>query len=107
LGDIWEIFTSRPPRAGGQQAVEKGDGGAGAHRGPLVQRRLPAVLEFPFERLSHRLGDVGVGGLDAVHLVAEAVAAEHFGDVVLEHPGLMAVAEVVRHQAGFDRQPGR
>jgi hypothetical protein len=42
-----------------------------------------------------------------VHLVAEPVVPQHLGNAVLDHPGFMAMAQAVRHQAGFDRQPGR
>ena len=49
---------------------------------------------------AHRVGDVGVNAAHSRDAVAEAEGLEDFGDAVLGHPGLVAVAEPVRGEAG-------
>ena len=77
------------------------DGGAGA------QRILPAGLESVLEVVAHPVGGVRVEAAHSWHLMAEALLGEDLGDAILGHPGLVAVPEPMRGQAGFDREPAR
>ena len=64
---------------------------------------VPAFLQVLEQARFDGGGDVGVGFLNLVgHDMAEAECLSDFGDAVVDHPGLVAVAGAVEGQAWFD-----
>jgi hypothetical protein len=66
---------------------------------------VPSGLEGVLQIVAHTVGGVGVEAAHAGYLVAEALLGEDLGDAFLGHPGLVAVPEAVRGQAGSDGEP--
>ncbi|WUE24565.1 hypothetical protein OHA47_08965 [Streptomyces sp. NBC_00498] len=66
---------------------------------------VPAGFESGEEPGVDAVGDVGVDVVDAFEGVAEAAGLGDVGDVVLDEPGLVGVAEVVEGQARFEWGP--
>jgi hypothetical protein len=73
--------------------------------GAFAEGVVPAGLERLLEVVSHALGGVGVEATHAWDLVAETLLGEDLRDAILGHPGLVAVPEPVRGEAGPDREP--
>jgi hypothetical protein len=76
-----------------------------ADHGTGAQGVFPAGLERGLEVVAHPGRGVGIEAAHAGDLVAEALFGEDLGNAIFGHPGLVAVPQAVRGEAGLDREP--
>jgi len=88
-----------------QQLVEQRHGRARVEGGTGAEGLFPAGLEGGLEFVAHSVRGVGVETAHPGDLVAEPLLGEDLGDVIFGHPGLVAMSEAVRGQAGLDWEP--
>ena len=108
LGRSWCHQLGRLAVAGAkgrQELVEQRQRRVRTERGAGAEGVFPAGLERLLEVVAHPGGGVGVEAAHARDPVAEALFGEDLGDAILGHPGLVAVPEPVRGQAGLDGEP--
>jgi hypothetical protein len=89
----------------GQEFVEQWERRVRVDGGACTEGFGPAGLERLLEVVAHALGGVGIEATHAGYLVAETLLGEDLRDAILGHPGLVAVPEPVRGEAGPDREP--